>query len=170
MDIEYFLRPLLDVRSYRYAIVNSTSSRLVVEPCVRRFIPTIMLIHEFGSYVTPAYSLHSALDMSTKVIFPARIVAKAAEKFHPGLQARPVHVMPQGMSVIHGSEVTGPQDEISGSTLQELAHRHDIDGTFTVLGAGALELRNGRGSILFDRCFCSPAATQSPNTFSVGYR
>jgi glycosyltransferase involved in cell wall biosynthesis len=143
VDIEYALRPLLDVRSYRYAIVNSTSSRLVVEPCVRRFIPTVMLIHEFGSYVTPAYSLHSALDMSTEVIFPARIVAKAAEEFHPGLQGRSVHVMPQGMSVIPASQVTGPQDEISRSTLQELARRHDTDGTFIILGAGALELRKG---------------------------
>jgi glycosyltransferase involved in cell wall biosynthesis len=143
VDIEYALRPLLDARKYRYAIVNSASSRLVIEPCVRRFIPTVMLIHEFGSYVTPPSTMHSALDITTEVVFPARIVAQSVEEFHPDLRGRSIHVLPQGMSIIPKSEHPEQQDDASISTLKELTRKHDVDGTFIVLGAGALELRKG---------------------------
>ncbi len=142
VDIEYSLRPLLDARKYVYAIVNSASSRLVIEACARRFVPTVFLIHEFGSYVTPAASMHTALDMSTEVIFPAKIVAESAEELHPALGARSIHVIPQGMSVIPDSGAPQLKPTTTNPAVQALIRKHD-EGAFLVLGAGALELRKG---------------------------
>lgn len=143
VDIEYGLRPLLDARKYCFAIVNSASSRLLIEPCARRFIPTVFLIHEFATYVCPAESLHIALDTATEIVFPAKIVAQSAEEFHPGLLDGPVHMMPQGLVTAPQSSKLEKQDYVSTSTLERLRRSHDIEGTFIVLGAGALELRKG---------------------------
>ena len=143
VDIEYSLRPLFAARKFRYAIVNSASSRLVIEACARRFVPTVFLIHEFGSYVTPAASMHTALDMATEIVFPATIVANSAEELHPALGARSCHIIPQGMSAIPNSIPGLPKTSSETSALHDLMRRHDDDGLFIVLGAGALELRKG---------------------------
>ena len=143
VDIEYSLRPLLDARKYRYAIVNSSASRLLVEPCQRRFIPTLLLIHEFGSCVTPAHSLHSALDLATELVFPAKIVAEAAEEIHDNLRNRSIHILPQGIVTLPNTEIQKVLDDSASAVLKNLLHKHEVDETFIVLGAGALELRKG---------------------------
>lgn len=143
IDIEYSLRKLLDARKYRYAIVNSAESRLMVEPCIRRFIPTILLVHEFASYVSPLSSFCSALEWTTELVFSAPMVAKAAEQIHPHLWSRrEIHIIPQGVTVLPTSEPQRPQNDAS-STLDRLKARRDTDGTFIVLGVGAVHLRKG---------------------------
>jgi glycosyltransferase involved in cell wall biosynthesis len=143
VDIEYSLRPLFAGRKFRYAIVNSASSRLVIEACARRFVPTIFLIHEFGSDVKPAASMHTALDMATEIVFPATIVSESVKELHPALGARCSHIIPQGMSVVPSSSPGNQNSNSKTSALRDLTRRHDEDGLFIVLGAGALELRKG---------------------------
>ncbi|HEY3939049.1 MAG TPA: rhamnan synthesis F family protein, partial [Bryobacteraceae bacterium] len=141
IDVKYSLRALLDTRKFRYAIVNSAESRLFAEPCARSFIPTVLLMHEFASYVSPLSSLHSALDWCTEVVFPARVVAQSAEESCPLLRGRLTHVMPQGMAVLPAGKTS--RNDASSSILEQLTYQHDIKGTFVVLGAGAVQIRKG---------------------------
>jgi glycosyltransferase involved in cell wall biosynthesis len=143
VDVEYSLRNFLDARPYQYAIVNSAESRLVVEPCMRRFIPTVFVIHEFASYVDPVASLRSALDFSTAIVFPAPVVARSSEKAHPNLRARITHVMPQGVVALPTRDGEPQEQNGERSILCQLAAKHDQGEIFLVLGAGSVHLRKG---------------------------
>ncbi len=158
-DVESSLRGLLEARKYRYAIVNSAESRLVIEPCTRRFIATVFVIHEFATYMSPASALCSALDWSSEIVFSARMTAQSSEEVHPNLLSRAVHVMPQGVTALPASALLVPpvdkasstedEDDVpageddSSSIVEHLTSIHDLDGTFIVLGAGFVHIRKG---------------------------
>jgi glycosyltransferase involved in cell wall biosynthesis len=139
-DIEHGLRPLLDAREYKYAIINSSESRPVVEACARRLIPTVMLMHEFGSYVHPPDSLRRAFDMASEIVFPADIVARSSLELHPPLRERPVRILPQGMSALPASGKLAP---ISPPPAVDELIRARANGAFIVLGAGTVDYRKG---------------------------
>lgn len=149
IDLETSLRSFFLDKKFRYAIVNSSESRDIVEICGRRFIPTLLLVHEFAPYVNPIATLRSALDWSTEIIFPARIVAESAEEAHPPLRGRKTHVLPQGSSIL--PETEGTAESKACPILEDLTQRHE-HGTFIVLGAGTVQIRKGVD------CFLSTAA------------
>jgi hypothetical protein len=139
-DLEFGLRRLFAARAFKYAIVNSIESRGLVEICARRSVPTLLLMHEFGSYVQPLDSLQRALDLSTEIVFPAPIVARSTTEVHPPLLDRTVRIQPQGMSIIP-----------SGNTTKKLPPRKQMrmltearaNGAFIVIGAGTVVIRKG---------------------------
>jgi len=143
VELEYSLRTLLAARRYRFAIVNSAESRMVVEPFVRQLVPTLLLIHEFASYVHPVSSLNSALDWSTEVVFSASIVAMAAEQAHPNLASRKIHILPQGVTELPPGGVERRQQDEAYRLLDCLAAKRETDGFFIVLGVGVVHLRKG---------------------------
>jgi glycosyltransferase involved in cell wall biosynthesis/predicted O-methyltransferase YrrM len=138
-DVEFGLRSLFAGRVFKYAIVNSIESRPLLEICARRSVPTLLLMHEFGSYVWPVDSLQKALDLATEIVFPAPIVARSAIDVHPALANRRVHVKPQGMSVIPASKATVQPQSAQLNSLS----RARAEGAFIVLGAGSVNLRKG---------------------------
>jgi hypothetical protein len=145
-DVASSLRTLVDSRAFSYAIVNSAESMLALEPLVRRFIPTLLLMHEFASYVHPASSMNGAFYWTTEVIFPASIVERAAEELHPILRSRLTHIMPQGVSLLppaDGPASKRPMEQVSNLALQKLTRKRETDGTFVVLSAGGVQLRKG---------------------------
>jgi glycosyltransferase involved in cell wall biosynthesis len=146
-DLDFSLRRLMAAHHFEYAIVNSSESRLAVAPLVRGYIPTLLLLHEFASYVNPIATLYDAFDWSTDIIFPARIVARAAEDVYPRLRQRRAHIMPQGMSVLPPNDppkaIKPATGERSVSILGKLTQKHDLNGTFLVLGAGFVHIRKG---------------------------
>ncbi len=143
VDIEYSLRSFLDARRYRYAIINSAESRIVLESCTRRFIPTVLLMHEFASSVIPVSSLFSALDRSTEIVFPASIVARSAEEAYPPLRSREVHVIPQGEVRLPRNTRTLKHISTRSSTSRKCTSLRDVDGAFIVLGVGTVCFRKG---------------------------
>jgi glycosyltransferase involved in cell wall biosynthesis len=140
IDAEAGLSPLFEGRVFKYAIVNSIESRAAVQVCATRFVPTLLLVHEFGTYVWPADSLRKALDTASEVVFPAPLVARSSLEVHPALQARGFHIEPQGMSKLPESEVTPklPAPE----RMQRLAELRK-EGALIVMGAGSVNLRKG---------------------------
>ena len=141
VDIEYGLRPLLDKRTFKYAIINSCESRSVIEACARRLIPTVMLMHEFGSYVYPRESLQAAFDMASEVVFPAQIVACSSVRVHPRLRERPMRILAQGICVLPGGTNAASPARPS-PTIEALARTRN-EGAFIVIGAGSVEYRKG---------------------------
>ncbi len=140
VDLEYSLRDLLKEHHLRYAIVNSAESRFIVEVLSRRSVPTVLLMHEFASYVQPVEELRAAFDWSTEIVFPARIVAEAAHLIHPPLKSRDTQTIAQGMSLVPADRKTNEQ--VDPKELKGLISRHD-DGVFTIVGAGFVHIRKG---------------------------
>ncbi len=144
--IGHALNHLLESRKFRYVIVNSAESRSVVPFCARRFIPTVMLMHEFASYVLPRASLKQAFELATEIVFPARVVADAAKHRFPFLNGRDTHILAQGASILPATKEpakkTAPPKS-SNKDLATLTREHDQHGTFIVLGAGAVQIRKG---------------------------
>ncbi len=140
VDIEHGLRPLFAGRTFRYAIVNSSESRPLLEPCARHLVPTLLLMHEFGSYVHPAASLRDAFDWATEIVFSAPIVARSSEAVHPALLQRTIRILPQGMAAIPAGDA--PAKPPPTARLEALALARAA-GTFIVIGAGTVDLRKG---------------------------
>ncbi len=137
---------LLNSRKFRYAIVNSAESRSVVPFCARGFVPTVMLMHEFASYVLPRASLRQAFELATEIIFPARVVADAAKSRFPFLHGRATHILAQGASVLPERKESAPKTpakKVPNKGLDKLTREHDQQGTFIVLGAGHVQIRKG---------------------------
>ena len=140
LDLDYSLRDFLREHKLRYAIVNSAESRFIVEVLSRRLVPTVFLMHEFASYVQPVEELRAAFDWSTEIVFPARIVAEAAQVVHPLLKGRATQTIAQGMSLVPADRKTN--EPVEPKELKKLISGHD-DGVFTVVGAGYVQLRKG---------------------------
>jgi glycosyltransferase involved in cell wall biosynthesis len=139
VDLTYALAPLFDGRIFQYAIVNSSESRVFVEIFAQRLIPTLFLMHEFGSYVNPLSELRRAFNWADEIVFPARIVAQSSEGVHPPLLNRRLAILPQGMSELPAEDRSDEPAEASVSELRSIK----ADGTFLVLGAGSVSLRKG---------------------------
>ena len=139
-DLNQALQPLFSNRKFRYAIINSVESRSLLEICALNAVPTLFLVHEFGTYVYPAASLRRAFDCATDIVFPARIVARSSEEIHPPLSERDYKIIPQGMSLL---PVGNPSsDTYQKKGLDRLAHIK-ASGTLIVLGAGTVDFRKG---------------------------
>ena len=139
-DINHSLRAMLDGRTFKYAIVNSCESRTAISVLARRHIPTVLLMHEFGSYVYPPSELRAAFDLADGVVFPAEMVADSSRTAHPSLSRHKVHILPQGLSVV--PEASTRTSRAQASQVRALAQARS-EGAFIVLGAGTVELRKG---------------------------
>ena len=138
--MEHSVRALLDGRKFRYALINSVDCRSLIEPCIRRFIPTVLLVHEFMAYYVRG-ALHQALDWSTEVIFSAPIVARNAEEHYRNLALRTVRIFPQGAVQL---PTTGARlADAQAATLRRLHRQRETEATFVVLGAGTVAFRKG---------------------------
>lgn len=134
------LQPLFKSRTFKYAIVNSVESRCILDVCKIHRVPTLFLVHEFGTYVYPASSLRDAFDCATEIVFPAHMVAKSSEVVHPPLKTRNYKVLQQGMSSLptgNAPSVPPPTKKIEG--LAQLKEA----GALLVIGAGTVDLRKG---------------------------
>lgn len=141
-DIEHALRPLLQARRYRYAIVNSVAGHLLVEPCARHLIPTVVLVHEFASYFDGDPSLIIALDSATEIVFPAHLVRQAAEEAISNLRSRRLHVLPQGRLMVPAKK-PHRVDSVLPDSLKSHIERNKASGHILVLGIGTVAVRKG---------------------------
>lgn len=144
IDFEYALGRMLESRAFRYAVINSSESCTLVTTCLRRFIPTLLLVHEFavyaGHFALSEY-LRDALEVSSEVIFPASIVAQNAEEYFPNLSHRRLQIRPQGLSALPPSR--GVRDETRSGELEALRRQCEQDGAFVVVGMGAIHFMKG---------------------------
>jgi glycosyltransferase involved in cell wall biosynthesis len=138
--VDHGLRRLFDTHEFKYAIINSSESRSLIEPCAGHAIPVIFLLHEFAAYVYARDELRVAFDLANEIVFPAALVAESALEIHPVLRTRPIRILPQGMSVLPDTGKTSPAN--LPPLLAELAAAR-AQGTMIVLGAGSIEFRKG---------------------------
>lgn len=144
IDFEYSLGQMFESREFRYAIINSSESCTLVAACLRRFIPTLLLVHEFAVYAghfALSEFLRDALEVSSEVVFPASIVAKNAEEYFTDLSHRRLQIRPQGPSALPAPR--GLRNESRVDELEALRRQCEKDGAFVVVGAGAIHFMKG---------------------------
>jgi glycosyltransferase involved in cell wall biosynthesis len=139
-DVARGTRALFGNRIFKYAIINGILSRAMLEICTRHGVPTLLLIHEFGSTVWPVSALRQALDGATRVIFPARIVAESSTSLHEAVDGGKIHIMPQGRSIIPSDHTA--RKMLPGALLAALFEAR-AQNTFFILGAGSVGFRKG---------------------------
>jgi hypothetical protein len=106
------------------------------------------------------------------VVFSAQIVADAAEREHPTLPGRQVHVLPQGPCRVPAPAVAREVPR-SSAVLRELAESKRRDGALIVLGCGTVHLRKGVDLFLSCAAALSAHDTSRPVRFlwiGDGYR
>lgn len=125
-----------------YAIANSIETRIAFPALAHAHVPVVALVHEFASYTRPAGSMGQALDWSTHVVFPADLVAGAAQKEHPTLRGRTVHVLPQGACVAPPATRVCDNGRQRDALLDEI-ERKASERALVVLGCGTVHIRKG---------------------------
>jgi glycosyltransferase involved in cell wall biosynthesis len=144
IDFEHALSPVLEKRKFKYAIVNSSESCTLIEPCMRHFIATLFLVHEFAVYVghfALSDYLRDALNTASEVIFPASLVAKNSAEYFMDLAHRRVQIRPQGLSQLPGMHE--PLRENQAQELGALQERVAREDPFVVIGAGWVHFMKG---------------------------
>jgi len=123
------------------ALINSIESRAGIQPLAERFVPSVLLIHEFFTYTRPREEFVAAMRHAAAVVFSARIVQRNAmnERTRPVVDAS--HVLAQGKCVIPAGVQTGVAPAIELAAIEAFVRRGDRK--FLVLGAGTVQYRKG---------------------------
>jgi len=123
------------------ALVNSIESRAVIQPLAERFVPSVLLIHEFFTYTRPREEFVAAMRHAAAVVFSARIVQRNAmnERTRPVVEAS--HVLAQGKCVIPAGVQAGVAPAAELAAIEAFVRRGDRK--FLVLGAGTVHYRKG---------------------------
>jgi glycosyltransferase involved in cell wall biosynthesis len=141
---DYVVGCLHDQFNFRFALVNSIESRVVLKPLADRFIPVVSLVHEFAAYTRPRNAFTEALLWSNEVVFSANITLQSVLQESSCSDARAVHVLPQGRCLAPTTEITDEELEQERSRLRRLIRPEGSpDGLVIVLGAGSVHLRKG---------------------------
>lgn len=129
-----------------FAVVNGISARSVLQPLSERCIPSILWIDEFFKVDCSPDELVDALAWAGQTVFPAEIVRERADFERTHLSVALAYVRPQGRSIIP-ADLEGEARKRSGPASVAQVERMIISGRtnkrFVVLGAGAIEYRNG---------------------------
>ncbi|WP_286224001.1 rhamnan synthesis F family protein [Polynucleobacter sp. HIN6] len=130
--------------NFKFAIVNSIESRVVLDGLSQNSVPTITLIHEFASYTRPEDAFPAALFWSSEVVFSASIVRENAFLTYPHLSARSTHIIPQGRCLLPIDDLSQIDIEQECIRIRSLMRPKDLDPhTKIILGAGFVQMRKG---------------------------
>jgi len=165
VEAEYLVKYL--TRSYRVfmAIANSIESRIVLPALAYHLVPVVTLAHEFASYTRPEGAMGQALDWSTQVVFSAELVARAAQREHPTLSGRPIHVLRQGRCDVPARWGEGGRPAQSAEDLGRVFRPKGAEHALVVLGCGTVHLRKGVDLFLSCAAAVAAAGTRRPVRF-----
>ncbi|MGH8598545.1 MAG: glycosyltransferase, partial [Gammaproteobacteria bacterium] len=125
-----------------FALVNSIESDAVLPSLAERYVPTVLLIHEFFAYTRPRERYIAALRTASAVVFSARIVQSNAliPRTRRAIQAS--HVAAQGKCEIPSPPLTG-EDAIANLEQIKALLYPEGPRCFLVLGVGTVQYRKG---------------------------
>ncbi|MFC3110338.1 rhamnan synthesis F family protein [Undibacterium arcticum] len=149
---------------FKFALVNSIESRVVLPALGEYFVPAISLVHEFASYIRPRGAFREALFWSGEVVFSANVTMENALAEYPDLGDRSAHILPQGRCLLPLGEFNEEQMQAERERIRRLIRPKDIaENSVIVLGAGSVELR--KGVDLFIECAARVVRTPEGNRY-----
>lgn len=129
--------------NFKFALINSIESRVVLPELGQQFVPTISLIHEFASYTRPRDAFREALLWSGEVVFSANVTKENAFAEYPDLDKRSAYIFPQGQCLLPSTEFSEEQFQTESERIRRLIRPKNADKSVIVLGAGFVQLRKG---------------------------
>ena len=130
-----------------YAIANSIETRLLVPALAKLGVPSVALVHEFASDISPLFTMRDVLDWATHVVFPTHLVAQSTYTVFPALaRRRGIHVLLPGRAELPESSVARPTADPKvddGRDIGRLVRPEDAADSFVVLGLGNVHIRKG---------------------------
>lgn len=135
---------LLERCRFKFALINSIESRVVLPALANHFVPTISLIHEFAAYTRPKEAFRDALFWSGEAIFSAQLTLESAHAEYPDLGESAAHILPQGRCQVPAEELNPV--ELAAEELRiarALRPEAAAKDTVVILGAGFVQLRKG---------------------------
>ena len=139
----YLVEHLIKRYRFKFALVNSIVSRVMLAPLAEAFVPTISLIHEFASYTRPRDAVRNALLWSGEAVFSAKITMENAFAEYPDLGPRSAHILPQGRCLLPEGELSEVELLGEQARLRRLMRPPQAQDAVVVLGAGFVQLRKG---------------------------
>jgi len=130
---------------FKFAIVNSIESRLVLQPLNKHSIPSICLVHEFAScYTNPLEIFKYTSNWSSEILFSANMVLENALHAAPNFTKKVLSILPQGRCLAPLSEMKEGDVEEEFSRIRALMRPNGMShDSVIVLGAGFVHFRKG---------------------------
>jgi glycosyltransferase involved in cell wall biosynthesis len=126
---------------FKFALINTIESRVVLYPLAKHFIPTLSLIHEFATTYADVFT--EALFWSSKVVFSAKVTQENAQNTYPD-QSFTSHILPQGRSYLPQKEFDKIYIEQEEKRIRRLMRpATSSENTIVILGAGYIQFRKG---------------------------
>jgi glycosyltransferase involved in cell wall biosynthesis/uncharacterized coiled-coil protein SlyX len=143
--VELIIGHLFERFNFKFAVINSIESRIVLPSLGNRFIPTITLIHEFAScYPCPRDVFALPVIWSSELVFSTTVTMENALTECPGLVGWSAHVLPQGRCLVPLEEFSEEQLQAEGNRIRSLIRpKGAADKSVVVLGAGYVHIRKG---------------------------
>lgn len=141
---DLMLGQLFDRCQFKFALVNSIESRVVLPILAKHFIPSLSLLHEFAAYTRPRDAFRLALFWSGEAVFSAKLTLQSALDQYPDLGQRFAHVLPQGRCLLPRGKID-EKAQVAEREMLLRALRPPVKGEepFLVLGAGFVQMRKG---------------------------
>jgi glycosyltransferase involved in cell wall biosynthesis len=141
---QIMIRDLLGRCNFKFALVNSIESRVVLPELAANFVPVISLLHEFAAYTRPREAFRSALLWSGDVVFSADLTLQSALAEYPDIKNRTAYIIPQGRCLIPAKGVSQRLREVERARLFNVLRPASCSSdTFLVVGMGSIQLRKG---------------------------
>jgi len=140
---EYAVRKILEKTNVKFAVLNTIESRYALEALSGLYIPNVILVHEFASYIRPRSAFRDAVKWSSKTVFSAGMTHDCAVDLDSALKTNAYPIIPQGLSLPpmdQSSRVSAAEHEKILETIRPVGF--PADG-IVVLGAGYVEYRKG---------------------------
>ncbi|HLQ78012.1 MAG TPA: glycosyltransferase family 4 protein, partial [Terriglobia bacterium] len=141
-----FLNPikaLLATCNFKFAIVNSAVSRIVLPLLTKNSIPSVALIHEFAASIRPRNAIAETVFWASEAIFSADIVKNDAIAAVPELSIPHSAVIPQG-KCLHFPKTMEESTEFAAEQIRRTFRPPGWpEGTRVVLGVGSIQMRKG---------------------------
>jgi glycosyltransferase involved in cell wall biosynthesis len=130
--------------NFKFALVNSIESRVVLPALGSHFVPAVSLVHEFAAYTRPRNAFIHAILWSGKVVFSTKVTMENARTEYPYLGDWSADILPQGRCLVPLEECSEEQIQAERARIRRLIRPKDIAGdSVVVLGAGFVQLRKG---------------------------
>lgn len=139
----YMIGQICELRTIKFAIINSVESRVVLPGLAANFVPTISLIHEFSAYIRPKHAFLETMFWSTETVFSSKVIHQSAINEFPKLAECPVHILPQGRCDVSFNKVESEVSLDVAKKLNDTLLRLKKGNKQIVLGAGMVQLRKG---------------------------
>lgn len=139
---DLLIKPITDAVPFKFAVVNSVQSRVVLATLAQNYIPTLTLIHEFPAYIYPKGGVRDVAFWSGETIFSTKLTRENSYSSEiPDLIGRNFPILPQGRCSLppHDINALQPQADISRLVRPQ---NFPAEGV-VVLGVGLVELRKG---------------------------